>query len=248
MRGFKALQAAGFGALMVVVTGSSALAEQGTVIGSSASAYPVGTSLADGQTLNLVEGAAISILTISARMVELSGPFEGAIPSQSDGADNDLLTNLGDAVFQTDEGSPELGGVRPLVIRAPEIQMPGAVVDASVGGAACVMDGGQVGLHRNIPNGSSGDWTYGDLQSARTGETAQVRWSSLEYNVAWPEDMSLEDGDQFTLQMAGETSPVTFSVYMSPVGTDTVAQRINWMAERGCVSQIEGAVAQMQAS
>jgi len=233
--------------MMVMMSAGSAFAEQGTVIGSSSPAYPVGTSLADGMELSLEDGMNISILTISARMVELSGPYAGPVPAQGNSADNDLLDNLGDAVFQTDEGSPELGGVRPLVIMAPEPLVPDAVVDVDHGGAACVTEGSGFGLHRGIPEGDGGDWTYGDLSSDRTGQTAQVRWDSLEYNVGWPVDMAVEDGDSFTLQMAGADAPVNFSVHTLPQ-TDSVAERINWMAERGCVNQIQGLVTEMQAS
>ncbi len=245
LEAFKA--AAGVGILMVAITAGPALAEQGTVIVSSAPSYPVGTSLADGETLSLSDGSAISILTISARMIELSGPFEGLIPAQGDGSESDLLGNLSDAVFQSDEGSPELGGVRPLVINAPEIVIPKAVVDADHGGGACVSEGNPIGLHRNIPADTSGDWTYGDLRSERTGETAQVRWESLQYTVDWPSEMTFEDGEQFTLQMADSTEPVRFGVYMMPE-TEDFAERINWMAQRGCSTQIEGMVAQWQGS
>lgn len=237
--------AAGVGAALTIGVASSALAEQGTVISSTSDAYPVGTSLADGATISLGDGSGISVLTISSRMVELAGPFEGPIPS-GDRVSGSFAENLASAVFQTDEGSPEIGGVRGIQDLKPNMIVPGTVVDTAVGGDTCLREGADFGLYREASMDGLGDWTVGELTS-ESGETVQVRWASLEYSTVWPESLAYADGEEFSIFMANTPLPVSFTVHVLPE-TDDAGQLINWMAEQGCAAQIQSVAAQLQAS
>ena len=238
--------AAGVGFALTMGVATTAFAEQGTVISSTSDAYPVGTSLADGATLSLGEGTSIQVLTISSRMVEVAGPYEGQIPG-GERVSGSFAENLASAVFQTDEGSPEIGGVRGIQDLKPNMIVPGTVVDTAVGGDTCMREGAEFGLYREASTDGLGDWTVGELSSTTSGDTAQVRWASLEYSVAWPENIAYGDGDQFSIFMANTPAPVNFTVHVLPE-TDDAGQLINWMAERGCASQIESVAQQLQAS
>ncbi len=246
MRAWNAILAAGVGVALAIGAAGPAFAEQGTVISSTSDAYPVGTSLADGATISLADGAALSILTISSRMVELSGPHEGPIPS-GDRVSGSFAETLASAVFETDEGSPEIGGVRGIQDLKPNMILPGTVVDTAVGGDTCLRQGGEFGLYREASTDGLGDWTVGDLTSAETGETVQVLWGSLQYSVAWPEDLTYSDGAYFEIFMANTPLPVSFTVHVLPE-TDDAGQLINWMAERGCTAQVQSVAEQLQAS
>lgn len=246
MRAWNAILAAGVGAALTIGAAGSAFAEQGTVISSTSDTYPVGTSLADGATITLGAGTAIQILTISSRMVDLAGPFEGPIPS-GDRVSGSFAENLASAVFQTDEGSPEIGGVRGIQDLKPNMIVPGTVVDTAAGGDTCLREGADFGLYREASTDGLGDWTVGELTQVSTGETVQVRWASLEYSVAWPEAMSYEDGQEFSIFMANTPLPVSFTVHVLPE-TDNAGELINWMAVRGCASQIQSVAAQLQGS
>lgn len=247
MRAWTAVRTAGLAAALILGSAVSASAEPSAVIESTASGYPVGTSLADGATVNLSEGETISVLTMSSRFVELAGPFDGPVPAAADVGNSSLAASLQRAVFQTDEGSPEIGGVRPLQILTPDMVVPSTVADAENGGNTCVNEGALFGLHRSIPEDSDGDWTYGTLTSVSTGETAEVRWNSLEYNVAWPDELPYSDGEEFTIQMADQPTPVSFQVHVLPE-SDNPGERITWMAQHGCTTQIQGVAAQLQSS
>ncbi len=246
MRALTTFLAVGLGLALMFGAASQALAEQGTVIASTSDDYPVGTSLGDGFELSLGANTSISVLTISSRVVEISGPFEGPVPTGS-AVSGSFAETLTAAVFQTDEGSPELGGVRGINDLRPNMIMPGAVVDTVAGGATCVREGAVFGLHRDIPENEKGDWTFGKLTSGAGGDDVQVLWSSLEYNVLWPEDLPYGDGDQFTISMHGSPTPVSFVVHVLPA-TDSAGELMNWMAERGCAAQIQSVVAEMQSS
>ncbi|MBN4046434.1 hypothetical protein JYU02_00360 [bacterium AH-315-P15] len=239
-----AFLAAGFSVALVFGAAGPALAERGTVIASTSDNYPVGTALSDGANLSLAEGASVSVLTISSRVIEVAGPFEGLVPS-GNAASSSFAETLTAAVFQTDEGSPELGGVRGIKDLKPSMILPGTVVNTGIGGPTCVREGAIFGLNRTIPEGQIGDWTYGELNSSAA--YAQVRWSSLEYNVLWPEELAYGDGDQFTIHMAGAPAPVSFAIHVLPA-TDSPGELLNWMAERGCVAQIQSVVAEMQSN
>ncbi len=247
MRAWTVVKTAGLAAALIFASAVSASAEPGAVIESSTANYPVGASIADGETVTLANGETVALLTMSSRFVELAGPFEGPIPAAGNSGDSDLVASLQRAVFQTDEGSPEIGGVRPLQILTPDMVVPSTVADAENGGNTCVNSGALFGLHRSIPEGAEGDWTYGDLTSVSSGQTVQVRWQSLEYNVAWPEDLPYADGDQFTIQMADQGTPVAFQVHVLPE-SDNPGERITWMAQQGCTTQIQGVAAQLGTS
>ncbi len=247
MRAWTAVKTAGLAAALVLGSLGAASAEPGAVIESSAATYPVGTSIADGETISLGDGENLSLLTMSSRFVELAGPFEGPIPAAGNSGNSNLVASLQRAVFQTDDGSPEIGGVRPLQILTPDMVVPSTVADAENGGNTCVNEGALFGLHRSIPADSEGDWTYGDLTSVDSGQSVQVRWASLEYNVAWPDELPYSDGEEFTIQMAGQATPVNFQVHVLPE-SETPGERITWMAQHGCTAQIRGVAAQLQSS
>jgi len=246
MRAWNAILAAGVGVALSISAASSAWAEQGTVISSTSDAYPVGTSLADGDSISLAEGASISVLTLSSRMVELAGPHDGPIPG-GDRVSGSFAENLASAVFQTDEGSPEIGGVRGIQDLKPNMIVPGTVVDTAAGGDTCLREDAEFGLFRQASMDGLGDWTVGELTSGASGETVQLRWASLEYSVAWPEELSFNDGDQFSVFMANTPTPVDFTVHILP-DTGDAGQLINWMAERGCAAQIATVAAQLDGS
>lgn len=245
MRAWNAVLAAGVGVALTMGVATSALAEQGTIISSTSDAYPVGTSLADGATLSLGDGASVQVLTISSRMVEIAGPYDGPIPS-GERVSGSFAENLASAVFETDEGSPEIGGVRNVGDLKPNMILPGTVVDTAAGGDTCLRPGADFGLYREASEAGLGDWTVGEL-TAPGGDTVQVRWNSLEYSVDWPEDIAYENGDQFFIFMANTPSPVGFTVHVLPE-TNDAGEMINWMAERGCTAQIQSLADQLQAS
>jgi len=242
MRAWNAILSAGVGVALAIGAAVPALAEQGTVITSTSDAYPVGTSLADGATIALDDGSSLSVLTISSRMVEIAGPHNGPIPS-GERLSGSFADNLASAVFQTDEGSPEIGGVRNVGDLKPNMILPGTVVDTAAGGDTCLREGGDFGLYRDA---SALGWTVGELTSS-TGETVQVRWQSLEYSVAWPSEISYGDSAEYSIFMANTPSPVNFTVHVLPETSDA-GQLINWMAERGCTAQVQSVAAHLQAS
>ncbi len=246
MRVWTVILAAGASLALTLGAIGPAAAEQATVIASTSDAYPVGTSLGDGANLTLSDGTSVSVLTISSRVIEIAGPFDGPVPG-ANAAATSFAEGLTAAVFQTDEGSPELGGVRGIKDLKPSMILPGTVVDTELGGATCVRAGSVFGLHRSIPPGQLGDWTYGELTGPAASEAMQVRWSSLEYNILWPAELGYNDGDNFTIAMAGAPTPVSFEIHVLPA-TDSPGELLNWMAERGCVAQIQSVVLEMQSS
>jgi len=246
MRAWNAILAAGVGAALAIGAANPAFAEQGTVITSTADAYPVGASLADGETISFGEGASISVLTISSRMVDIVGPHDGPIPS-GDRVSGSFAEGLAAAVFETDEGSPEIGGVRHVGDLKPSMVLYGTAVNTDGGGNTCLRPGTNLGLYREASTDGRGDWTAGQLTSNDTGETSQILWRSLEYSVVWPEDIEFLDGAEYSIFMANTPEPVSFKVHMLPETSDA-GQLINLMAERGCTAQVQSVAERLPAS
>jgi hypothetical protein len=245
MRAWNAILATGVGVALTMGVATTALAEQGTIISSTSDAYPVGTSLADGAVITLDAGASMRVLTISSRMVDIAGPHNGPVPG-GEQVSGSFAQNLASAVFETDEGSPAIGGVRNVGDLRPNMIVPGTVVDTAVGGNTCLREGAEFGLYRQASEDGLGDWTVGELRTPG-GETVQLRWASLEYSVEWPEDVAYENGDEFSIFMANTPNPVSFTVHVLPETSDAGAF-INMMAERGCTAQIQSVASQLSAS
>ncbi|WP_249690828.1 hypothetical protein [Stappia sp. WLB 29] len=233
----------GFG-LLAGLGPAAALADYVVIAASGASGgYSAGTEIADDQQIDLPQGARLTLIERSGRMVTLEGLFSGTVPAPGETGESETPSTGWDAlkrlVGSAEASSTVLGAARA---GAGDIPPPPGVWDLSTdsSGPRCVRKG-QLTLWRKQANES-------EKVSARSaaGRHDGIVWKEGEHRLALPEGMAMEDG-RIVVSVAGELRDFELSVMPETLAGAPGGQLLGWLAEHNCRRQALALIARLHA-
>ena len=192
--------------------------------GPSAGAYPAGRSLPDNAQIALRTGDTLVVLASGGtRTFRGPGTFS---PSQAVQAGTRTTT-------AANGRRARIGAVRSAGI-VPASPTTIWHIDASQSGNMCLADTSNVMLWRADTSQATSVTISGAGGSSR-----QVAWPAGEATLAWPSDLSISDGAQYSLAQPGVAVPsrVTFRTLSSQ--TDDLSEVAAALIERECQEQLD---------
>lgn len=228
--------------LLAILVSPPARAEYVVIAASDApAAYGAGTEIDDDQRIDLAEGARLTLIARSGRIVTIDGAFSGSVPGSAQVAPSETSSTGWDAlkrlVGSAEASSTVLGAARA---GAGEIPPPPGVWDLSVdsSGPRCVRKGELV-LWRK----QAGDTLQVSARSA-AGRHDGLAWTAGDHRLVLPVDMAMEDG-RMVVSVGGELRDFELSVLPDGLAAAPVGEVLSWLSERDCRRQALALIAHL---
>lgn len=219
----------------------AAMAADLIVISSNAPGLSAGDTVADGQSVDVPDGARASFLAASGRTVTIEGPHQGPVGLAADESEGPgALAAIAGLLAPAGETVPVLGQTRGV---AP-VEGPGNSlwVDTSRPGKYCV-DPGRF-LHLWRPQADERQTV--NLTDMETSRAVQATWNGGEVTQPWPADLTYRDGAAYLVLVEGTRDPIHVEIRLVPRDLDNSLTRIAWMVEQACVAQAQAELAKFQ--
>lgn len=231
---------------ILAATGSPAAAQEPpsyVVLASTAPAFVVGALVHEDATLEVPQGATLTLIDAVGKIKIIEGPFLGRLRSdvEEDPEGSSFLSDLADIIAEAETVDVALGLGRSTL--APETSPWLVAFDEALGPDLCVSPAGQLAFYRT-------ETAYPGLQSVRFGsadgpEEAIVTWSIDEQVLRWPEALPPEDGGSYVIDPGAAPAPAEVRMHLAPADLASDAHLAVWMAQNGCTTQAEAMVRRM---
>lgn len=205
------------GAVAALAVASPALADYVVVkaAGPSARTYPVGRQLPDNSKIELKGGDALLLLGPSSTR-QLRGP-------------GSFTVGNGQAMAANSRG--RFGAQRAMFLRPSPWEL-----DVTKGGAVCVAEPADFALWRIDASEAVTVRIERDSQPA-----AVVAWPVNEAKLAWPDDLPIQDGGQYKVQVA-DSEPVAIQFHKLPASPVDQVEMAQALIARNCNAQLDTVV------
>ena len=239
-------------AAIVLLTASSAMAEDHAaltyvVVGSTAPAFTVGTLVEEDATLEVPQGASLTLIDAGGKIKIIEGPFLGRLRSdiEQDSESNSFLNDLADIIAKAETTEVALGLGRSSNL-SPETNPWLVAFDESIGPDLCVSPEGRLSFYRT-------EDSYPGLESVRFGSAdgsaeAQIAWSVEDTLLAWPAAVPPQDGSVYFIDPGAAPQPTEVELHLAPADVATDAHMAVWLARNGCTIQAEAMVRRLALS
>ncbi len=233
-----------FGIAVTVAAPKDSVAGSGdyVVVGSDTAQGPmIGEILTGANALTLREGESLVMVDGGGAKVKISGPFEGAladaiaagietrsaVAAENGGGDWNLVATL--ANLFSDAGSTTFRSFGGAKATLPDPWL----IDIARDGVHCVDASGTPKLWRGPKDGNE----TATLRNEPTAQEAKVDWTGTADAAAWPIEVSIEDGVQYSIQTQNASLPTLVELRSVPGGLPTRMHAAAWMSDHDCKEQ-----------
>ena len=223
-------------ALSPAARAGAAADEDAVLLSSTAPGYVPGMVITARDRLALPDGASATLLFRSGQMLRIRGPFEGAL-SAAEGRSGETAPGLAKALQMQGVDAAVIGGTRAASAAPPRVAPDDVRIDPQRSGTYCLKSGDSVWIGRPADEG-------GSYALRRRGNTRALRWPADASRIPWPDEVPIEDGDQFAFVVDGTPrATATFRMMGDPPASEAA-----WIAGgvlRGCRDQFDAALGQL---
>jgi hypothetical protein len=222
-------------ACTAALTFSADAALAGTMVirasGPSASTYPVGKPLAAEAKLALKAGDMVTVLDAAGTRV-LKGPGSVAVAAVGGEATGSgfskLIANTGAKQSRTGATRSAIGGGPA---RSPNVWY----VDASRSGTQCLVDADSAAVWRPA-DAEAGSVTVTEKSD---GKSAELAFRAGQAVRAWPTELPLVEGAEYSLLINGAAQPVTIKAVMVGEASESLDGVASKLIAKGCSNQLD---------
>jgi len=207
-------------------------AEEFFVMSSTVASLEEGAMIDGAAALEVPAGGRVTLVAKSGAVVTLEGPHSGPLAAAGGTAATEagLFDALGE-LFQGREKQAQAGVYRNIGPLAT-LEDPWAI-DTTRWGRYCVLPGAPVRLWRADTSQAASL----KIKHARTGADATVNWGRGDEMTTWPEALAAEDGTTYLVRRQGNAAARRITIHVIPASLAGDAERVVWMARRGCINQ-----------
>ena len=218
--------------LILMTVAFSADAVDLVVISSSAPGLKPGQIVNSGEPLQIPEGATVTLVSNSGKMINLKGPHRGPSGFIS-GATGDtrLIASLSGLLSGSGRDTASLGTMRAVGLPPPPTDP--WVLDVGKSGDHCVPAKGPVTLWR----AKSTRKKIFSLKNLSDRTKSQTDWAAGASILKWPQNVRLKDGGRYLARFKGSRAVRKFTLHLVPDHLPSDAHGAAWMAEKGCENQ-----------
>jgi len=183
----------------------------------------------DGE-LVLDQGHKLTLIAESGEVMEISGPYAGAVPSEGGGGDDSLVSEVASLITSAGTDVSSLGAVRA----GEGGTAPGDpwYIDIAEPGTHCAPADGSVNIWRR----SAESFSVLAMRPAGAERGGRLQWPEGSALQDWPPFMEIEDGAVFDIVL-DDGAPYQIRFRVVPESLPSDAHRAAWMARHGCKQQ-----------
>lgn len=203
------------------------------VIASIDSTIPRGAVLEPAQAINLDAGAALTVISANGRVIQLKGPYEGTIDSDTNSGSTDILQSISSLVKYSKDEDLSLAGFRNISLNTESNLIEIWGVDIENSGQYCL----QADLPLNLLWPAAFKGAIISLSNDKTLEQAKFRWATKQPHIAWPTGFKIDEDTTYTIKNNVAKESTQFSLKTLPADIESDMSRIVWMFENACQRQ-----------
>jgi len=217
----------------LAMTNRPALADLVIVAGNAPDLTP-GQIIKTGTTLSIPEGAKVTLVSETGKMVILKGPHSGPVAIQESGktADNGLISSLSNLLDASGKDKMSLGVMRSGRVQAPPPGDPW-VIDVARTGNHCVNKNWGAKLWRT----KTANARTLSLKNLQDKSKSTIEWPAGSHVLDWPADVTLTNGGQYLLRVKGEGAFRKIDLHIAPDDLSMDIHLVAWLTNKGCKKQ-----------
>ncbi|MBT3358323.1 MAG: hypothetical protein HN403_01705 [Rhodospirillales bacterium] len=214
------------------IVGIGTVAAEMVVIASTAAEIKGGQVVKDGATLNVPDGASVTLVSSDGAALTINGPFTGVPGGKKagSGGDNSLVSSLSGLLSSTGKKTAALGVMRAGATKDPDDPW---TVNTERSGKQCVRAGVPAVLWRS----NAGKKATLKIRNMKSKERTTTEWPSGAEKLKWPEGSAVSDGEQYIIRKKGDKTAKKITLFVVPSDLPSDAHMAIWMAENGCTMQ-----------
>lgn len=220
--------------MTLLIVSLSLHAESGfVVISSIESDIPRGAMLERSRVIDLNSGAALTLISANGRVIQLKGPYKGAIDSDTETGGADILQSISSLVQYSKDEDLSLAAFRNISLnnQANLIAIWGIAIETS--GQYCIRE--DLPLNLWWPGAFKG--AVITLFNTKTLKQEKFRWTSKQQHIKWPSGFDIQEGTTYTIKNNVANQDSQFSLMKLPDGITGDMGKVVWMFENACQPQ-----------
>ncbi|MGF1625646.1 MAG: hypothetical protein ACFCVH_12245 [Alphaproteobacteria bacterium] len=212
------------------------------VLASTVPSLAVGALIDDGATLDVPQGASLTLIDPAGQIKVIEGPFLGRLRADDrDETEPSFLRDLANIIAEADTADVALGMGRSTL--APEVSPWLIAFDQELADDLCVSPGGQLVFYRadaGVPESETVHFIPADA-----GPGVNVTWPADDPLMRWPEELPPVDGQDYYIDRGHAIAPPAVTLHLAPTDLASDAHAAVWLARSGCRQQAEAMVRRM---
>jgi hypothetical protein len=217
--------------MVLNLTSSIAMAAELVIISSTGSDFKAGQIVDSSNTIKLVNGATLTLISESGKIIALKGPYSGSLKADVSSAEEGrLIASLKKIITGDKTEAGSLGVMRS--IGGPSLPQNPWTINTAKSGKYCIITSKPVVLWRARKLNTS----KLVLLNTENGKEVRTVWHAGQSTLFWPRLQPLIDGATYRIDLSGQSSLPKITLAIIP-DLPTQAHAAVWMADNGCSKQ-----------
>lgn len=209
-------------------------AENGLVVISSIhSTIKKGAIIKSTQTIELQSGESLKLLSSTGGIIQVQGPYSGAIAFESKASDGSVLKSVSELVKNSKSTDFTLAIFRNSSVTTPTYRPDIWGIDIRRSGKYCLRP--NLPIHLWWPQASPGQMIT--LTDTTNSQSIEIKWPDRKNYTTWPEILSVNDRVIYSVKDTEESFFSEFKIQLLPTDLKNDMEQIAWLSDHDCKKQ-----------
>lgn len=209
-------------------------AENGLVVISSVhSTIKKGAIIKSTQAIELQSGESLKLLSSTGGIVQVQGPYSGAIAFESKASDGSVLKSVSELVKNSKSTDFTLATFRNSSVTTPTYRPDIWGIDIRKSGKYCLRP--NLPIHLWWPQALPGDLIK--LTDTTNSLSIEMEWPDQKKYTTWPEKLSVIDHVIYSVKNNQAALFSEFKIQLLPTDLTDDMEQIAWMSDHDCKKQ-----------
>jgi hypothetical protein len=221
-------------AVILLILNGPLGAENGLVVISSAhSTIKKGAIIKSTQTIELQSGESLKLLSSTGGIIQVQGPYSGAIAFESKASDGSVLKSVSELVKNSKSTDFTLAIFRNSSVTTPTYRPDIWGIDIRKSGKYCLRP--NLPIYLWWPQALPGDLIT--LTDTTNSQSIELEWPEWKKYTAWPEILSVDDRVIYSVRNTEVALFTEFKIQLLPTDLKDDMEQIAWMSDHDCKKQ-----------
>jgi len=203
------------------------------VISSIHSTIKKGAIIRSTQTIELQSGESLKLLSSAGGIIQVQGPYSGAIAFESKASDSSVLESVSELVKNSKSTDFTLAIFRNSSVTTPTYRPDIWGIDIRRSGKFCLRR--NLPIHLWWPQALPGDSIT--LRDTTNSLSIEMEWPDRKKYTPWPEKLPVNDGVIYSVKNNEASLFSEFKLQLLPTDLEDNMEQIAWMSDHDCKKQ-----------
>ena len=219
--------------ILLLLNGPLAADDGLVVISSIHSTIKKGSIIKSTQTIELQSGESLKLLSSTGGIIQVQGPYSGAIAFESKVSDGSVLKSVSELVKNSKSTDFTLAIFRNSSVTTPTYRPDIWGIDIRRSGKYCLRP--NLPIHLWWPQALPGDLIT--LTDTTNSQSIELEWPERKKYTAWPEILSVDDRVIYSVRNTEVALYSEFKIQLLPTDLADGMEHIAWMSDHDCKKQ-----------